>query len=171
MRPSTLFCRSTADFSRDRTYRYSLTRQWGDGRTVNFVMLNPSTADEYANDPTVERCQRRAVEWGFDGLIVTNLFAMRATDPRTLWVVDDPVGPRNDEALIASALDAKLIICAWGNHGSRAGRSRFVAVMLRNLGKPLHILRLARSGEPWHPLYLPYSVKPREWTRSKLEEE
>ena len=166
MKPFTLFCRSTADFSKDRIYRYTLTRQWGEiGRTVNFVMLNPSTADEYANDPTVERCQRRAAEWGFDRLIVTNLFALRSTDPRGLRSVDDPVGPRNDEFLVRCAFDSDLIICAWGNHGSRAGRSRFVATTFRRLGKPLHVLRLAKSGEPCHPLYLPYSAEPSEWTQ------
>jgi len=169
MKPFTLFCRSTADFSKDRIYRYTLTRQWGEtGRTVNFVMLNPSTADEFANDPTVERCQRRTAVWGFDRLIVTNLFALRSTDPRALRTVDDPVGPRNDEFLVSCAFDADLIICAWGNHGAQAGRSSFVASMLQHLGKPLHVLRLAKGGEPSHPLYLPYSAKPRTWMEYQI---
>ena len=164
MKPSTLFCRSTADFSKDRIYRYTLIRQWGEtGRTVNFVMLNPSTADEYANDPTVERCQRRAAAWDFDRLIVTNLFALRATDPRALKTVGDPVGPQNDAFLVSCASDADLIICAWGNHGTQAGRSTFVGGMLRRLGKPLHVLRLAKTGQPCHPLYLPYSAQPCTW--------
>lgn len=157
-----LFCQSRAVFSPDRVYRYTLCRTWGGGgRHVNFVMLNPSTADEVSNDPTVERCQRRAVEWGYDGLFVTNIFALRSTDPAGLKAVDDPVGPANDQHLLTCARSANLVVCAWGNHGSLHGRSGAVRSMLG--GVSLHVLKLAGSGEPCHPLYLPYSLKPIQW--------
>src|SRR5918998_3116048 len=88
---------SSARFSPDRRYRYELWRRWGDGPALcNFLLLNPSTADERADDPTVARCVRRARAWGLDALVVTNLFSIRATDPRARRGVEDPVGPDND---------------------------------------------------------------------------
>jgi len=103
-----MFFKASAEFSEDRVYRYSLLRQWGGEKpmTINFIMLNPSTADEHANDPTVERCQRRTADWGYEKLIVTNLFALRSTDPSSLVAAADPVGPKNDEFLIKSAFEA-----------------------------------------------------------------
>lgn len=100
---STLFPeQSGADFSPCQRYRYKLWRKWGNGDLVNFLMLNPSTADAVQNDPTVERCERRARQLGFDGLIVTNLFAFRATDPRTLKAAPDPIGFPRDYILVGS---------------------------------------------------------------------
>jgi hypothetical protein len=95
---------SDATFSPCRKYRYTLTRTWvPDLPLINFVMLNPSTADEVVNDPTVERCERRARMWNCGGLIVTNIFAWRSTDPDELRRVADPVGPDKDDALVESA--------------------------------------------------------------------
>src|SRR4051794_4930837 len=83
----------SARFSPDRLYRYELVRRWGDGPAAcNFLLLNPSTADERSDDPTIARCWRRARAWGFGALVVTNLFALRATDPRVLRAAAVPVG-------------------------------------------------------------------------------
>lgn len=90
---------SEAVYSDCQTYRYALTWQWAPGPRLLWVMLNPSTASELVNDPTVERCERRARALGFGGFRVVNLFALRATDPRALRLADDPVGPGNDPAL------------------------------------------------------------------------
>src|SRR4051812_29394299 len=114
-----LFGQSSATFSGDGMYRFRLDRKWSDGvNYCNFLMLNPSTADAVANDPTVERCQRRAQLWGYDGLIVTNLFALRSTNPDKLKAVVDPVGnPDNDDAILEAATKSGIVICAWGNNG------------------------------------------------------
>ena len=146
-------------FSSCERYRYLLWRRWGAGPACNFVMLNPSTADEVENDPTVERCERRAREWRYAGLYVTNIFAWRSTDPAYLKAALDPVGPENDTVLIDTAKASKLVICAWGSHGKLVGRSKIVRAILS--GIPLQALRISpKTGEPWHPLYLPYSLKP-----------
>ena len=98
------FRETGARFSVDRRYRYALWRVWDHGRGIcNFLLLNPSIADEATNDPTSERCERRARRWGFGGLIVTNLFALCATDPAGLRRVADPIGPENDAAILETA--------------------------------------------------------------------
>lgn len=150
-----------ARFSEDRVFRYELEIEFGAGDgTVNFIMLNPSTADEFKNDPTVERCERRAREWGYRRLIVTNLFAFRATDPRAMKAAVDPVGPGNDAAILAAAKESDLVIAAWGNHGSHLGRADVVRAALRSQRVRLKCLRVSKSGHPAHPLYLPYELEP-----------
>src|SRR5581483_9586135 len=97
-------------------YRYSLARFFGDGGVVNFIMLNPSTADAETDDPTIRRCLGFAKAWGYGTLVVTNLFAYRATDPAELAKAGDPVGPDNDTRLWSEAQLSDLVVCAWGNH-------------------------------------------------------
>lgn len=155
-----LFKDSGTRFSADRMYRYELWRRWGEGPLLNFVMLNPSTADEVDNDQTVERCERRARQLGYDGLVVTNLFAFRATAPRAMKAAADPVGSENDAAILAVAGRAALVIAAWGAHGGFRGRSQQVRQLFCEIGLPLHCLALTQSGEPKHPLYLPYDLWP-----------
>ena len=154
-----------ATFSECGLYRYTLMRIWDSGRPcVVFLMLNPSTADAITNDPTVERCQRRAVRMGFGGLVVINLFAYRSTDPEALYGLDDPVGSDNDQAILQSASSAGMVICAWGTHGALHGRGAAVRALLRDAGVTLHYLHLNADGSPAHPLYLPYDLQPSEWT-------
>ena len=150
---------SGAEFSSDRRYRYTLWRAWGLGQRACFILLNPSTADESTNDPTIERCERRARMWGYAGLEVLNVFAFRSTDPAGLLRVDDPVGPDNDSAIGRVAGSSAVVICGWGGHGTLLGRGRAVLNLLS--GTPLYALRInAATGEPGHPLYLPYSAMP-----------
>lgn len=149
-----------ARFSPCRKYRYTLEIRWDEGPICNFLMLNPSTADEVANDPTVERCERRAGAWGYGALIVTNLFAYRATDPRDMMAQGDPIGPDNDEAIVSAASRSDLVICAWGNHGSYRGRADAVRRLLGGTITPIKCLRVSKTGEPCHPLYLPYELQP-----------
>jgi hypothetical protein len=150
-----------ATFSRRRRHRYALWRTWDVGGLCNFVMLNPSTADETANDPTVARCVAGARRWGFGGVVVTNLFALRSTDPAGLRGVRDPVGPGNDAFIAAAARRARLVVCAWGNRGTYLGRSRDVLALLADLGATPFCLAVTRHGEPAHPLYLGGSLAPR----------
>ena len=155
---------SEALYSPCEGYRYALSRCWdADGRRVMFVMLNPSTATELANDPTVERCERRARRLGYGAFRVTNIFAWRATDPRDLKAAPEPVGAQNDAALLEGAAWADAIIAAWGVHGAHRGRGLEVAEMLARCGTPLFHLGLSKEGHPRHPLYLPYSALPQDW--------
>ncbi|UWR22208.1 DUF1643 domain-containing protein [Sulfitobacter sp. S190] len=155
---------STAVYSDCEIYRYSLGREWnGAGPRVAFVMLNPSTATEVQNDPTIERCERRARTLGFGGFRAVNIFALRATDPRDMKRANDPNGPENDAALIGAAEWADRIICAWGVHGAHRDRGAQVAQTLRNTGRDLYHLGLTKAGHPRHPLYLPYTAQPQIW--------
>lgn len=126
-------------------------------------MLNPSTADESADDPTVAKCQRYARAWGYGRLLVGNVFSLRSTDPAHLYSHPDPVGPENDVALDAMAGQAKIIVCAWGNHAALGERGRAVEERLRTAGHTLHVLRINLTGAPAHPLYLPQALVPKRW--------
>ncbi|WP_371156688.1 DUF1643 domain-containing protein [Jannaschia sp. 2305UL9-9] len=156
---------STATYSDDEAYRYDLTRVWDEqGRRVAFVMLNPSTATELSNDPTVERCERRARALGFGAFRVTNIFAWRATDPKDMRAQADPVGgAANDAAIRDAALWADATVCAWGTHGAHLNRGPAVERLLRETGQPLFHLGLSKAGHPKHPLYIGYAVQPQPW--------
>ncbi len=132
------------------TYRYMLKRKWGPGKPVLFIMLNPSTADAFQDDPTIRRCMRFAASWGYGGILAGNLFAFRATNPKELQTASDPVGPENDDWLERLADEAGIVVAAWGSHGSYAGRDKQVTAMFQDL----HCLALTSGGQPRHPLYL-----------------
>ena len=155
--------RSTV-FSPCRQYRYTLWRDWtdilsGDRGYAQFIGLNPSTADETNDDPTVRRCIQFAKDFGCSALCMTNLFAWRATDPKMMLAARDPVGPENDHWLKLIAGEAKVIIAAWGNDGRHLSRSKAVKEMLAPCG--LQCLKVnVKTGEPSHPLYLPASLRP-----------
>lgn len=146
------------------SYRYLLWRSWpAEGRrSCAFVMLNPSTATHAVNDPTIERCQRRARSMGFRSLFVVNLFALRSTDPDGLYAHPEPIGgPANDAAILTAARIADLVVLAWGDkHGSHLGRNREVRTGLAKAGVQCQALALTSRGEPRHPLYLRYDLSP-----------
>ncbi|MEM9755524.1 MAG: DUF1643 domain-containing protein [Pseudomonadota bacterium] len=155
---------SVAVYSPCERYRYTLTRTWApDGRRAAFVMLNPSTATEAQNDPTVERCERRARALGFGAFRVLNIFAWRDTDPRAMRAAPDPIGPENDLAILKSVPWADCMICAWGSHGAHLNRGPQVERSLRGAGADLFILGLTKDGHPRHPLYIGYAVEPTLW--------
>ncbi len=158
---------STAVYSDCERYRYALTRVWeGAAKRVHFVMLNPSTATEMQNDPTVERCERRARALGFGAFQVTNIFAWRDTDPRDMRAAADPVGPENDAAILGACSWADQTVCAWGTHGAHLRRGPVVEAILRGAGHDLTHLGLSKDGHPKHPLYIGYAVQPRPWLAS-----
>ena len=154
---------SAALYSSDLRYRYALTRVWAPGPRVLFVMLNPSTETEVQNDPTVERCERRARALGFGGFAVANIFAFRATDPRVMRDEPDPTGPANDATLLTLAASHDRIICAWGTHGAHLDRGAQVEALLRSTGRDLYHLGLTQAGHPRHPLYISYDQQPCLW--------
>jgi hypothetical protein len=142
--------------SEDGRYRYRLKRTWIPSTTpVVFVMLNPSTADATVDDPTVRRCVAFAKAWGFGGMVVVNLYALRATNPKALWADPDPVGPYNDRELTAVAQSAAAlqfpVIAAWG---ANARPDRVAAVRALPGMSNLRCLGTTKGGAPKHPLYL-----------------
>lgn len=154
-----------AKFSPCRKYRYSLWRKWSDENRgyAMFIGLNPSTADETRNDPTVRRCIGYAKDWGYSGLIMTNIFGYRATLPAALKAVNEPIGAGNDRALRTLAATAAVVVAAWGVHGVHLNRHEKVRKMLPQL----KVLRLTKAGHPCHPLYLPKTLSPICWNPQK----
>jgi len=156
---------SGAIFSPCERYRYALWRQWkGPMATrpgyVAFVGLNPSTADEVENDPTVRRCINFAMRWGYGAMVMLNAFGWRATDPANMRAADDPVGDDNDFAITRFAGSADKVVVAWGNHGIYKGRGATVASMLWVIlhdefgNSGMECFGVNECGEPKHPLYL-----------------
>jgi len=145
-----------------KKYRYVLGRQWGEDpkNMVNFVLLNPSIADDKVDDPTVKACVEFARRWGFDALVMTNLFAYRATDPRDMRSCEVPQGPNNDAYIEHVAKSAKRVIAAWGTHGTHCGRDQEVLKILRGVSK-VYCLDVTKSGQPKHPLYIKRSTEPK----------
>lgn len=142
-----------ATFDASKTYRYALWRNFvpEPKDSCLWVMLNPSTADAYSDDPTIRRCQQFSRQWGYDACRVVNAFAFRATQPKALEVVADPVGPENDTHLLLESAVATRIICAWGVHGAFNGRSASVRALLKD--RECWCFGLTKNHEPLHPLY------------------
>ncbi len=155
-------------FSPDRKYRYTLWRSWpiedllgfessaetSAHKFVQFIGLNPSTADETRDDPTVRRCCGFAKAWGFGAICMTNLFAFRATDPQVMLAEPFPHGAVNNTRLLEIGSGAGLIVAAWGTHGAHLDCGSFVRKMFFDCGLKLHHLGLNGDGSPKHPLYL-----------------
>lgn len=149
---------SDACLSPDRVYRYWLSRVWDESLPhLTVIGLNPSTADETVDDPTIRRCLGYAKSWGLGGLTMLNLFAYRATDPREMKAASDPVGPDNDAFL--RLYTEGVILAAWGAHGAYRGRGDEVRRILSN--RPLHCLGVTNAGQPKHPLYLRADLEPK----------
>ena len=159
--------RPLATFSPDRRYRYRLTRQvdmmFGDGE-VSFIMLNPSTADETEDDPTIRRCISFARSWGYRWLSVTNLSPLRATDPQDLMAAGpepDDVWETNVGTIHHLATTSDMVIAAWGVHGGNENRAQRVIGRLDRL--TLHCLGTTKDGHPRHPLYVSSDTQPYEY--------
>lgn len=160
---------SRAVFSEDGRYRTYLERRWdglpfGSPGFVAWIMMNPSTADEQVDDPTVRRCREFTRRWGHGAMVVLNAFALRATRPAMLLEAADPVGPGNDEAIRETAKRAEKVIVAWGLP-PRPLRQRGLALaaLLREAGVQPFALKVTQSGEPGHPLYIAGDTLPVPW--------
>lgn len=172
-----MYMRRTAIFSKCGHYRYALGRMWTpiadhDIRKVLVVVgLNPSTANESEDDPTIRRCMDYARRWGHHGLTMLNLFAYRATDPRQLLTQlangGDIIGGDAQEAALRVFTENRRVLCAWGVHGHIADRSDHVTKKLRELGCELVHLGLTKGGLPKHPLYLRGDLLPQPWEPSR----
>lgn len=137
-------------------YRYELTRRWDDGPLLGWVMLNPSTADASVDDPTIRRCIGFARNRGFSGIVVRNLFALRATDPRELLGAADPIGPDNTYYLRRCEGDP-MTVAAWG--ANKAVQHAWPSLRTVKCASSLMCLGTTGSGAPCHPLYLRTDTK------------
>lgn len=179
----------SAVFSPCRTYRYQLWRIWDDklycpeckqewdldvcarceGSPTKkpycvFICLNPSTADEVEDDPTIRRCINFAKSWGYGGLCMLNVFAYRATLPEVMKAQGEKaVGPDNKDHILSVAKDAGIVIAGWGTHGRFLCRGSIVRVWLKAQGVKLHYLKLTSDGSPNQPLYLKSDLQPIPW--------
>jgi hypothetical protein len=147
-----------------RRYRYLLWRNWGDTkRRVCWVLLNPSTADEEINDPTMAKCSRFSRKWGYGGMECVNVFAWRSSDPDVLYQVPNPIGPENDRYILEAVQRAQLVVLGWGKHGALHNRGKQVAELLK--GKVmLYCLGVNGDNSPRHPLYIPEDRRPQLWS-------
>jgi hypothetical protein len=147
------------DFSRDRKYRYSLRRIWGSGdNLLTAIMLNPSIADKTRLDPTVTRVVKRALHAQYDGVTILNLFALVSTYPKMLYGAADPVGPRNDEKIVATLKRSSQVLVAWGPDGKFRGREQTVLDLCYASGADVRCLGLTAEEFPRHPLHVAYEV-------------
>lgn len=144
-----------ADFSECGLYRYNLTRTWDkSGPTFTYIGLNPSYANEEKNDNTTTRNLKRAIETGAGSYIAVNLFAFIATNPKNMKAAAEPVGPRNESAIIDAVQKSKWVLLGWGVHGVHRERNIEVIEMLRPYGRRLYYLEMTKDGHPKHPLYI-----------------
>lgn len=160
--------KSSAIISDCKKYRYSLTREWdktiefGQG-TVMFIGLNPSTADANLDDPTIRRCIGFAKSWGYNKLVMANLFAFRATNPKDMKAAKDPIGTDNARYLIELSEEADLIVAAWGTGGAFQDRGNIIREHILDM----YYLKLTRAGHPSHPLYLNSRLEPKKWNQNE----
>lgn len=149
---SDLFGFKNAEFSSCRKYRYALWRWWNKSKPfVLFIGLNPSTADEENDDPTIRRCIGFAQTWHFGGLCMTNLFAVRATDPKIMIAHPDPIGLDNDKWIIKLSEQSDKIVAAWGTKGNYMQRDNRVCNLIN---KEIYCLEITKNNFPKHPLYI-----------------
>lgn len=162
-----------AIFSADRVWRYALWRKWDSSLPPLMVVgLNPSTADETVDDPTVRRCLGYAREWGFGSLRMLNAFSYRATDPSDMFEALAHMKPSVMNASNAVNLDYLetlawatvkqngAVLAAWGNHGAWMGQDALVTEAITRKGVGVACLGKTNTGQPKHPLYLRRDAKP-----------
>lgn len=160
---------SRAEFSADGRYRTVLERRWdglpfGSAGVTAWIMMNPSTADETVDDPTVRRARDFTRRWGGGAMVVLNAFALRATRPEMLLEDEDPVGPGNDAAIAEWSARAERVVAAWGVFPKALrGRNAELAAILARAGATTLVLRTTADGTPGHPLYVAGDTVPVPW--------
>lgn len=154
----------TAHFSTDRAYRYWLKIVWDESLPLLCVVgLNPSTADEVKDDPTLRRVKGFARSYGLGGVLMLNAFAYRSTDPAGLIPLGDPCGPENtiDNFLKwIKEFNVGMTVAAWGSNITKKPL-RYRLEELNAVG--WLCFRKTKTGLPEHPLYLPKDLKPVPW--------
>jgi hypothetical protein len=135
-------------FSDCRRYRYTLWRVWDVKKPLVMVVgLNPSTANELADDPTIKRVTSIMHNWDAGGFFMVNLFALVTPYPEELFECEDPV-KENDHYLQITGNICNRILFGWGNF-KVAGRDEIVKKMFPDA----YCLHINKNGSPKHPLY------------------
>jgi len=141
-----------AFFSKDKKYRYLLTRSWDKTKpSCCFICINPSKANDTDNDNTVTSCINKAKDLGFGSIEMVNLFGLVDTNRDLLYEIKDPVGPENDKYLKNSVNRCDKIIVAWGNGGNYMNRDMVILEILKKSGKTISCLAKNDGGQPRHP--------------------
>lgn len=154
-----------AELSLCGQYRYTLDRQWDDGRHVTFLMFNPSTADADVDDHTIRKCMGFGKRWGYGRMTVINLFAIRSTDPKVVSLAVDAIGPLNDYWITQTLRHTRELICAWGceqhmrSVHCRNRVSEVLAMAYKEEVGEICCLGRTQGGTPRHPLMLPYDTE------------
>lgn len=149
----------------NQEYRYALWRIWSLNKGyIQFIGLNPSTADDKIDDATIRRCISYTKQWGYGGFCMTNLFAFRATQPKVMLAASDPIGPENDGWLKAAAEEAEIIVACWGTQGTHQGRDQIVMGLVPGM----KCLKITKDGHPHHPLRLPDGIIPLEFSHEAI---
>lgn len=155
----------SARFSPCKTWRYTLVREWEEGkRRLLFILLNPSTADAMKDDPTNRRGIDFARQWGFGSVVFVNLFAIRSPDPDLIQKVGDPIGPENGLHIANEVNEANTVVCAWGNKGHFLHQDKkIISHLLHSRHDKIFCLGRNGDGSPEHPLYIPRNRELREF--------
>jgi hypothetical protein len=154
----------TAILSKCRKYRYQLHRNVDmfNVKTIAYFGINPSTADEYEDDRTVKKWMGFAVRNECRDFFVANIYAYRATDVNRLSETDDPVGLDNDHHIVNIIEKSDVLIPCWGSRHklpcSLQPRLDTILKKLLDSSKPVMCFGLTQSGDPKHPLMLPYDT-------------
>jgi hypothetical protein len=171
--PGDLLQRETkteAVYSECGQYRYYLCWRWSDAPALYVWMLNPSTATHEHLDNTVKGLIKHARQWGYGAVVIINLFAFRATQPRDMLAASDPVGPHNDATTLATLRaaveDGSPVVAAWGTDGKHRGRAAKARAMAKQLDCQLFVFQFNMDGSPGHPLYIPHEVRPSRWVKA-----
>ena len=144
--PLILYC---ALFSKDKDYRYSLSRVWDESLPyVLFIGVNPSKADGHKDDDTITRCIKYAEMWGYGGLRMANLFAYVSSKQKKLKKASEPIGINNDKYIKELSEGAGITVVAWGDGGIYKGRNKEVLELIK---EPMCI-KITQKGQPYHPL-------------------
>lgn len=152
-----LFDDNGAQFSECRKYRYALWRIWNrELPLVMFVGLNPSTANETDDDPTIRRVKRFAHDWGFGGVYMMNCFPYISTDPDALKDFGNTAA--NDHWLYKIAEKCEKIVFAWGSFDIVKELGRDVELM--GMFPEAEALIINGDGSPRHPLYVKADTVP-----------
>lgn len=160
----------TATLSACGTWRYRLTRRWGDGPELAWVLQNPSKADGREDDQTVRRGRSFTRAAGFSAFSFVNLWALRETDSAAFFEVLrlDPAraaGPGNAAHLLAAGVLSAYVVCAWGGNCGILAEARLAELIASGTLRPgrLRSLGSTRSGAPLHPSRLPNGPVPEPW--------
>lgn len=143
-----------AIFSEDKKYRYVLWRIWDKNKPlIMFIGLNPSTANEYIDDPTIRRIKTFTKIWEYGGFYMLNLFTYITVYPEELIKCNNPLKLAN-WYLEIYVKKCEKIVFAWGSFQEAKNRAEEIINRLKG-----YALKINKDGMPAHPLYIPTNTK------------